>query len=198
MKEMNPMVMFFAGLALAIGIVALVLWWLLRRQRSDGLGAAKIKPLWGNGEMLFAEDWVLKLRVSVPRGDTQLMSRNEMEQFYEQLVHYHSAAMAATEYFSDGTYFVKRNGTMCRIVAGGIHQNDYAEISATIDFQDIPSCEEIAERLNAKPETAMERVKNCVSLGVQAHGMGKKKGEVEFVSTPRFAARNGQIIVESY
>src|ERR1035437_10177673 len=51
-----------------------------------------LKPLWGNGDEIFAKEWVLSLSTKVPK--VSFVLEDSVEKFYRKLGYYHSAAKA--------------------------------------------------------------------------------------------------------
>ena len=192
----------FAVSAAVFGAIAAIHLWRLYKQKQLFSNTEQqplldngepLKPLWGNGDEIFAKEWVLSLSTKVPEVD--FVREYSVEGFYRKLGYYHSAAKAAVSYFPDGKYRIGRDGSMSKIYNEEAGLAELLHVNATIDFMDLPYFETVERRLTTKPTTFMEKGKNCVLLDVHAHGV--ENGTKEYYM-PRFAVRDGKVIVESF
>lgn len=184
-----------AGVIAGITFGGMAIWVWPKAVRKHGAKQELSKSLWVDGTNLFASEWVLDLSVEVP---DVVVSNVSMFEFYRQLENYYGIAKAAVGYFSDGKYLIARDGSMRKIGSDEASRLlALWQVSAAIDFDDLSDVDTISRRLVAKPATSMEMAKNCVLIDVHAHGTAQGRTEAESSCMPRFAARDGKIIVES-
>jgi len=156
-----------------------------------------LKPLWGDGTELFSEESVLTLSIDVPNIALSDMSITELE---KRLHSYYFSVRTATRYFPDGKYLIGRDGSMRKLDDDEVARlSGYRQVKASIDLDDLPFEDTIVRQLELnKPSTSTEEAKNCVLLGVHAHGTTRKGDGAELACMVRFASRDGKVIVESF
>lgn len=191
---------YFAGATLG-AVTGWLKWDAIRglwtRRKDDTPEIDPLKSPWGNGTELFANEWVLELSVTVPPIN---FSSKSMVEFHRRVQMYCQIASAAVAFFPDGKYLIGRDGSMRKIVDDETLAFfcELPQVKAAIDFDDLPRFDTIEHRLKtSSPTSAMEKAQNCVLIDVHAHGTILGSDEVALSRMPRFATRDGMIIVES-
>ena len=144
---------------------------------------------------LFMEKWVLDLSVPVPKVNIIDVS---MVKLCQQLRGYYETAQTAVKYFSEGKYCIRCDGTMRKLTdteAAELH--GHTHVVAKIYFEDLPFPEVMAHRLTNKPSNILERGLNCALVDVCAYSTAKRGSSEGGPCMLVFAARNGELIVES-
>lgn len=144
----------------------------------------------------FAEEWVLDLKVPAPQ---IVIHGTSISSVLHQLRAAYEMAQTAVTYFPDGKYHISCEGDMRRIdESEAFEPSDLMLVEAAIDFDDLPYSTVIKQNLATRLSGVLEKAKDCRILDVHAHGTGRQGEKIIPNLMPRFATRDGKLIVESY
>ncbi len=142
---------------------------------------------------IFKTPWVLHLRTEVPKVTITADSMNGLKQ---KLRDYYQRAKVVTNYFPDGSYLIRCDGSMYLLTKDEITRVSlYPHIVASLDFKELPYAATVEGQIARSRQNSLVRgTKGSLSVKVRTYGTlthGTKRTKCEL----DFAVRDGVMIV---